>query len=163
MSSPVVAILDDIQRTLALGVFSRCTRRSHFKVGNKPGCREHPTGRRGSTKKQSTCVSGVSRMREGSMRALCIVPAVIGLAILIFLGCAGSVARWCSEPGQDPCPLQLAGDLNQPHLRPEGSDHLNADRQTLLVEAGRGGQGWEARQVAEHHEATAVPIAHRLS
>src|SRR2546422_7343497 len=51
---------------------------------NKPGCREHTTGRRGSTNKQSTYVSGVSRMREGSMRALCIVPAVIGLAILIF-------------------------------------------------------------------------------
>jgi hypothetical protein len=61
---------------------------------SRDGCRSHggaspclcewSTGRRGATQKQYTYVNGVSRMREDSMRALWIVAAMIGLAILIF-------------------------------------------------------------------------------
>jgi hypothetical protein len=42
------------------------------------------TGRRGATLKQYTYANGVSRMREGSMRALWMVSALIGVGILIF-------------------------------------------------------------------------------
>ena len=44
----------------------------------------HHDNRRGAAQKQYTSFNGVSRMREGSMRALWIVAAITGLAILIF-------------------------------------------------------------------------------